>query len=233
MKILFLVSSMQGGGAERVAALLSNSWARLGNEIHLMPTFSGRGNCSYQISEEVQLVFLSDQAGANASKISRLVALRRYIRAFAPDVIVSFLPHVNAAAIIASAGTGIPVVVSERVHPPLFSLPFSIRLQRMLTYRHAAAVVAQTTTTAAWLKPRIGKARLFVIPNPVVYPSVAVEPVVAPDSVVPPGRRLLVWAGRFDRQKRPELMVDAFGSISADRPEWDLTAHCCRTCSDK
>ena len=38
--ILFLVSSMEGGGAERVAAILCNHWSECGFKVTLMPTFS-------------------------------------------------------------------------------------------------------------------------------------------------------------------------------------------------
>ena len=59
-RILFLVSSMQGGGAERVAALLCNAWAEAGHEVALMPTFSGRGECIYSLDSRVRLEFLAD-----------------------------------------------------------------------------------------------------------------------------------------------------------------------------
>ncbi len=42
-RILFLVSSMEGGGAERVAALLCNDWVDAGYDVILMPTFSRGG----------------------------------------------------------------------------------------------------------------------------------------------------------------------------------------------
>ncbi|MAY73683.1 MAG: hypothetical protein CMJ31_02985 [Phycisphaerae bacterium] len=35
-------------------------------------------------------------------------------------------------------------------------------------------------------------------------------------------RRYLVFCGRFDPVKRIDLLVDAFASIAADRPDWDL-----------
>ena len=55
MRILFLISSMHSGGAERVASTLANAWAARGDEVILMPTFSGRGECFYPLSQEIRL----------------------------------------------------------------------------------------------------------------------------------------------------------------------------------
>ena len=60
-KIVFLVSSMQGGGAERIASLLCNYWVSLDHEVILIPTFSGRGENEYPLDQKVKLEFLSDQ----------------------------------------------------------------------------------------------------------------------------------------------------------------------------
>jgi glycosyltransferase involved in cell wall biosynthesis len=37
-----------------------------------------------------------------------------------------------------------------------------------------------------------------------------------------PGRRRLIYSGRLVGLKRVDLLIDAFASIAADRPEWDL-----------
>lgn len=37
-----------------------------------------------------------------------------------------------------------------------------------------------------------------------------------------PGRRRLIYSGRLVREKRVDLLLDAFQRIAADRPEWDL-----------
>ena len=224
MKILFLVSSMQGGGAERVAALLANAWAARGHDVTLMPTFSARGECAYPLSEAVQLDFLSDHCEPTAGRLSRLMMLRRFIRSFGPDVIVSFLPHVNVAAILAAMGTRAPVIACERTYPPLLAppLPRSYRLLRRLTYPFAAALVAQTQGTADWLRRRARRTRIEIIANPVLLPMTDAEPAVAPSSLVDTSKRILLWAGRMDTVKRPELAIDAFASLADQYPDWTL-----------
>lgn len=224
MNILFLTSSMEGGGAERVAALLSNAWAARGDDVMLMPTFSGGGGCAYPLSDSVQLAFLSDLVGKDAGKLARLKTLRTLIRTRHPDVIISFLPHVNCAAILAAWGLDIPVIASERIFPPLFahSLPRSYRILRRLLYPAAAALVGQTEPASRWLRDCAPRSTVATIPNPVVLPLPTAEGGPAPDSILGEGRKLILWAGRFEDQKRPELMIDAFAKVAASAPGWDV-----------
>lgn len=224
MKILFLTSSMGGGGAERVAALLANAWATHGHDVTLMPTFSARGECVYQLAEKVELEFLSDHCKPRASRLMRLKILRRFIGALRPHVIVSFLPHVNIGALIAARGTGIPVVACERTYPPRLMppLPLSYRILRRLTYPWAAALVAQTEATAKWLRRRARRAKTVVISNPISLPMVDADPVIPPAALLKSGDRVILWVGRMDAAKRPDIMVDAFARLAGAAKEWKL-----------
>jgi glycosyltransferase involved in cell wall biosynthesis len=225
-RILFLVSSMQGGGAERVAALLSNHWAAHGHEVVLMPTFSGRGACLYELDERVRLDYLADRVGKRGrsvvNQLRRFVALRKAMREIAPDTILSFLPHVNVAAIQAAAGLGVPVVVSERIHPPAMPLDRGLETMRRLMYARAAAVVVQTQRSIEWLVECCPRARGRVIANPVVYPLPVGEPEIDPGAVVDGSRRAAMALGRLDSQKGFDLLLPAFASVAERHPEWDL-----------
>lgn len=224
MKILFLTSSMEGGGAERVAALLANGWASKGNSVVLMPTFSARGDCVYPLDRSVKLTFLSDICRANANRFERLIRLRTFIKSFHPDIIVSFLPHVNIAAILATAGLSIPVVACERTYPPALQpqIPLAYRALRRLTYPFASSLVAQTTATAEWLRRRCSRALVVIIPNPVIIPLPSQPPIVDPKLLIGPDRKIILWAGRLDEWKRGSLLIDAFAGLAAEASNWDI-----------
>src|SRR5215470_3933240 len=99
MRILLLTSSMNAGGAERVACTLANAWSSRGDQVTLIPTFSGGGECFYALSPDIRLVYLADLVSTRArtvvNRLVRLCALRRFIATEYPDVIVSFLSNVN------------------------------------------------------------------------------------------------------------------------------------------
>src|SRR5690606_21175339 len=104
MKILFFVSSMHAGGAERVAATLASAWARRGDTVTLAPTYTRKGDCFYALDPAVRLAWLADRMGATGRKawppLSKLRAIRALIRETQPDVVVSFLTNVNVMVLL-------------------------------------------------------------------------------------------------------------------------------------
>lgn len=225
-KILFLVSSMQGGGAERVAALLCNYWAEAGHQVVLMPTFSGRGECLYPLNEQVRLEYLADRVGSTSGArwngIRRLLALRSVMREFQPDAVVSFLTHVNVAALIVATGLPFPVVVSERTNPALFQLSRFWTLGRRLLYRRARSVVVQTRLVGEWVEANCPGAHIDMIPNPVVFPLPAGEPRFSPETTVGGERSVLLAVGRLGPEKGFDTLLVAFQGLVAENPGWDL-----------
>jgi len=224
MKILMLVSSMHAGGAERVAATLVNAWAERGDDVTLTPTYSSKGTCFYPVSETVRLAWLADLAGTRASgargALRRLAALRRHIRDTRPDVVVSFLTNVNVAAILATRGLGVPVIVCERTNPVAETTTGSTwrRLRRLL-YPYADMVTVQAEDTAGPFARQVpGIKRLAVIPNPLPAPLLDAPRVALRDE----GPRALLAMGRLVPDKQFDLLIDVFARLAPDFPEWSL-----------
>ncbi|MGE8686328.1 MAG: glycosyltransferase family 4 protein [Achromobacter sp.] len=224
MKILMLVSSMHAGGAERVAATLVNAWAERGNSVTLTPTYSSKGTCFYPLSDKVELAWLADLAGTRASgamaAFKRLLALRRHIRDTRPDVVVSFLTNVNVAAILATRGLGVPLIVCERTNPVAETTTGSVwrRLRRLL-YPRADMVTVQAEDTAGPFSRQVpGIKRLAVIPNPLPAPLLDAPRVRQHED----GPRELLAMGRLVTDKQFDLLIDVFAQLAPDFPDWNL-----------
>lgn len=222
MRILLLVSSMSAGGAERVASTLANAWVSRGDQVILMPTFSGGGECFYKLSPDVRLVYLanlvSSQRRSLVNQFARLRALRQFMATNRPDIIVSFLSNVNVAAVVASTGLSIPVIVCERIDP--FAIPMSrmLSLACRVTYPFADAVMVQTDAVAKKYREAAWSLRhIPVIPNPLPEQMLGIERAISSD-----GKKRLLSVGRLDDQKQFDLLIRVFSKLAPSHPMWFL-----------
>lgn len=223
MKIILLVSSLGAGGAERVATTLCNAWATRGDQVTLVPTYSGRGDCFYELSPDVGLVYLADLVPSRkrslVNQFVRLKALRRFLAAEQPDVIVSFLTNVNVAVIVASAGLGIPVVVCERTDPFICPTPLMLKIARLLTYRFADSLVVQTKAVANSFATVNWKLRkVQVIPNPI--PQQLLDMQISSNGA--DERKLLLAMGRLSEEKQFSVLIKTFSRLAQQHANWVL-----------
>lgn len=220
MRLLCVIPAMGPGGAERVMARLIGSLARehtvmlLTYEAPTTPSF-------YPLPPHVEQVRLDLLGGCGFDRLSRLarraVAIRGVVRAWRPDVILSFMDTMNTTAVLSCLGTGVPVVVSERVDPSRHPLPWPKRVLRLAAYGMAHAVVVQTERIRrafpSWLSRR-----MTIIPNGVPLPSMNAQPDVPGRN----GRFRVIGIGRLEHQKGFDLLIEAFAAIAPRHPDWDL-----------
>jgi GalNAc-alpha-(1->4)-GalNAc-alpha-(1->3)-diNAcBac-PP-undecaprenol alpha-1,4-N-acetyl-D-galactosaminyltransferase len=223
MKILLLTSSLGSGGAERVATTLANAWASGSDEVILVPTFSGGGESFYILSDSVKLIFLSQLAGLASSNskryVQRFFALRKLVCDQRPDVVVSFLPNVNIAALLVNTFSGVPSVICERSDPTQQPIGTLWALACKALYRMADCVVVQTESVAGAIGQLYGGLRnVTVIPNPI--PQALDRWQVSADREGP--RRVLLSMGRLAKEKQVQHIISTFALVQTDHPEWDL-----------
>jgi GalNAc-alpha-(1->4)-GalNAc-alpha-(1->3)-diNAcBac-PP-undecaprenol alpha-1,4-N-acetyl-D-galactosaminyltransferase len=226
MKICLLVSSMGGGGAERVAAHLCNHWVRRGYSVTLVATYSGRGDCVYLLDERVALIYLVDTIQLRGPRWLtlpfRLMALRRLLLQKKLDVAVSFLTNVNILVLFSVLFGKLKIIVSERVYPPLWPVGGVLSLARRILYPRASRVVMQTQLGLAWLEQSISAARGTVIPNPVEYPLPRSNPVLTPGELFPDSAHVVLAVGRLEEQKQFDLLLEAFSNCIEKYSDWRL-----------
>lgn len=221
-RLMFVISSLSAGGAERVASILVNAWAAACDEVTLVTIASAR-NDFYSIDSAVRRIafdLLANSANLRESleqNRKRIICLRRAFRACRPDVVVSFLEKSNILVLLASLGLGVPVIVSERTDPRYYPAGALTSCLRRITYPLARALVVQTQEVGRWARQIVGGGNVYVIPNPVVLPPVRgrTEKLLKKDHTV-------LAIGRMRPEKGFDLLLQAFAQCCGRHPDWNL-----------
>lgn len=229
MKIGFLISSLAPGGAERVAAILCNTWARQGHDVVLLALQGPEQPCHYRLAPDVEfrpLDLLSPSTSllsTVAKNLARIRCLRRELRRVRPDILVCFMTETNVLGILAARGLSIPIIISERVHPGFHELPAFHRLSRKLVYRLADQLVVQTAEIAAWCSENLSLKRPpAVIPNPLDQGQLQADAdTFAPNRSDSPSKKL-VSVGRLEPQKGMGHLIRVFQRLAERHGDWSL-----------
>jgi glycosyltransferase involved in cell wall biosynthesis len=224
LRIALFITSMWGGGAERVAATLVRLWSDAGHDV-VVVTALARSPADYELPGNVRRIALDlsrrSRTGTVTSGAWRVIGwarqFRRVLHRERPDLVVSFLVETNVPALLASVGVRVPVIVSERVHPSAVNIRW--RLARPFIYRLAAALVVPSDEMRSWAQRLVGGRRAWVVQNPIGIESL--KQARRSDR----SRRRVVAMGRVVPQKGFDLLLDAFGRCANAQPAWDLVVY--------
>jgi glycosyltransferase involved in cell wall biosynthesis len=220
MRIALVNPVLAEGGAGRAMVHMANHWAAAGHEIMLFSFEQPGSRPFYPLHPAVVLTNLAlEQDSPNLvasvrNNLRRFQRIRGALHSAAADAVISFIDTGNVRVILATLFAGIPLVVSERVHPAHEPIGALWRLLRRLTYPLARAVVVQTTDIADHVRSW-GLRRVHVIPNPVIALTDQGEAPQIPQPYV-------LAVGRLRPQKSFDMLLNAFAQTAAQHPEWSL-----------
>jgi len=230
MNLLILIHSLSSGGAERVVTNLANYWAEKGWNITIV-TMAGRELDFYDLHSSIHRIALYLDAGSTnllaaiSHNYRRVRALRAVLKQHRPDVTLGIMTTANILLGLAAMGLNIPVIGSERIHPPMFLLGRVWEWLRRRSYPHLVAVTALTEKNAEWLRGHTAARYVPVIPNPIPYPIESHAPYVSPrlSTCGVQGRFTMLAVGRLAPQKGFDRLLLAFGALALRFPDWNLT----------
>lgn len=218
-RIVLVIGTLQSGGAERQLSGMANHWARKGWKVTLVTWSSPSVPDYYALDGGVERVWIGAQGSGDSliatlwSSVTGIRQLRRLLRAWRPQAVLSFIDISNVQTILAARGLRARVVVAERTHPGLnrtISRPW--RALRRVLYAHADLVVAQTRHVASWIEEHC-RAKAEVIPN-----ALRALPQAAGDR-----EPLVIAVGRLSREKGFDLLMEAFARLADRFPDWRLS----------
>jgi glycosyltransferase involved in cell wall biosynthesis len=217
LRILNVILSMMGGGAERQLAYLAPELCKRGHDIHVAYVYSG--------------IYLEPLAKSRCAMhriaISRkrdpLVLLRvaRLVRRLRPDVIHTWLTHMDIAGGMSAKLLRIPWVMSERSAAGLYP-PTMMNRFREVIGRRANLIVANSPGGADyWRGLGVPAGRIEVIRNFVSLEEIAAAPMLD-DCRVSAGTELIVHAGRLSPEKNLLTLLAAMEEVFRKRPHAKL-----------
>ncbi len=212
-KIMIVTRNMLSGGAERVIAQLANYFVREG--ILCTIVTMDQAEVFYSLHPEVAVISIGEKsANKLADKGLRYGQLRRLVKRECPDVVLSMPEEIGVYVLLALLGTGIPVYVSERNNPWVMPDVKATRMLRRLMYPFARGLIFQTEMARSYFPERIRK-KGVVIPNPVDGGRI-------PQPYEGVREKVIVGAGRLEKQKNFRLLISAFALFSRNHPEYKL-----------
>lgn len=194
MKLLFVITSLENGGAERVCASLANYFSKE-NEVEIL-YFSGE--IFYEISPKVKLNKISRN-----SRIPRLAAKLLAIREHAKDAdcILSFMDSTNILSIIATAFLGRKLIISEHSAHDFVGLKW--RVLRRIFYPFATALTVLSRSDFNYYS--------FVKNKAIIY-----NPSIFKPSFGGQKEKLIIFVGRLEYVKGCDIFLRALALLGLD-----------------
>ena len=194
MKLLFVITSLENGGAERVCASLANYFSTE-HEVEIL-YFSGE--IFYEISPKVKLNKFSRN-----SRIPRLAAKLLAIRKRAKDAdcVISFMDSTNILSIIATAFLGRKLIISEHSAHDFVGLKW--RVLRRIFYPFATALTVLSRSDFNYYS--------FVKNKAIIY-----NPSIFKPSFGGQKEKLIIFVGRLEPVKGCDIFLRALALLKLD-----------------
>lgn len=194
MKLLFVITSLENGGAERVCASLANYFSAK----HKVEILYFSGEIFYEINSNIKL-----NKFTSSSRIPRLFAKLLAIRKRAKDAdcILSFMDSTNILSIIATAFLGQKLIISEHSAHDFVGLKW--RVLRRIFYPFATALTVLSRSDFSYYSFVKNKAIIY---NPSIFkPSFGGEK-----------EKLIIFVGRLEAVKGCDIFLRALALLKLD-----------------
>lgn len=207
MRVLHLISTLGGGGAERQIGVLAQGLRELACEVHVGIVTPG-----VHLDRVVEAGAIVHRIAARGNH-DPLLPLRvaRLIRRVKPDVVQTWLMQMDVIGGAAAIVTRVPWIISERTHKIAYSGHVKNRLRRWLG-RFASGIVANSRGGAEyWDGLRVPS---FVVPNALPLDRIAAAPRDGDGSGEAP---VVLFVGRFDPAKNLPTLIEAAGRVLTEK----------------
>lgn len=214
-KIAFVTRVLSLGGAEKVLMQIVNACAEQGMDCLLLTI--RRNENKPELHPRVRVVELDPAGDGLKGKFKQYGQARSLICQFGAEVVLSMPEEIGIYVIPAMLGTGIPVVVSERNNPWVMPYKKITRILRRMVYPLVDGLIFQTERAASFF-PKSQQRKGIILPNPLDVSRL-------PEVYTGLREKVIVGAGRLDKQKNFPLLIKAFALFHKAHPDYKLVIY--------
>lgn len=218
MKILIIAPSQKMGGIERALSVLANEWTKKAYTVVYVSCLKGKP--FYQLDSKIEVIEPSFRRSSSfLNKIlfypRLLIFIRQSVVKSSPDRVVVYGDWFSPLSLLALLGTRFPVYISDRTIPN-YPFKFPIPQLKKWLYPKSAGFIAQTNRSKVYKENIFGnKLRIKIVAN-------ALAQLDKSDLTTTTREKNILYVGRFEWEKDPEILIRAFKSINSDYPDWTL-----------
>lgn len=176
-KIIFIISGLGQGGAERVLTSIANEQVRRNIDVEIISGYNNQS--AYHIDKKIKVhrIGYKRLESQNLLKIllpviRRLISMRKILNESKPDVIISFGDSTNVQAIAANKFlrfNSAKHLISIRSNPEKLNLLARVSIK--LFYSFADLLIVQSSFVENWAKRKFKRLNIIRLNNPIQIPK--------------------------------------------------------------
>jgi glycosyltransferase involved in cell wall biosynthesis len=219
-KLVFVISSLGGGGAERVLVDLISSLDRRKYNV-LLVVFEEVTDLQKHLPPYIKVIYLNKRSRWDFFKL--IIKLGKILNEFTPTIVISSLYHTNIVTGLASflQKRKSVLILWEHNYPPKYlpkvKLNKIVRLLMQLTYNKADTIVTVSNKIRDYFSEefKIDPKNIQTIYNPIIIKTLIekskeeVEHLFFGEN----NTKIIISVGRLTEQKRFDLLLKAFSLV--------------------
>ena len=227
-KVLFAITGLGGGGAERVVSVWASQLAQRGYDVGIL-TFA-RKEGEYAVDPKVARFIVTenikDYLAMNYIKRYRL--MRKKVKDFSPDVVISFLTRMQIWMALVTVGLKIKRIDTVRNSPWHWNEGAIAKFLWKLCFKTCDLAILQSKDQKSFFPKSVQK-KCVVVPNPLNEAYEREGKTTFADKAT-----RFVAAGRQAKQKNYPLMIKAFAKACEVNTEitLDIYGRSCGTSNE-
>lgn len=216
MNIEFFITSLSGGGAERVVCNLASFLVQHNHKVRI--TALRGDDLTYEVDERVAINYLQKEYYRHHDKYyrySEIKVVREFFKQLSSDgVLACFLELPVAFSLLMRSVIKCKLIICERNNPLFYPKHYQWIFK---TFAHRAdACVCQTNVNACWYqRSLLMKSPVIIIPNPI---SSKILNAKYSDR----SEKTIITLGRLAPQKNQRMMIEAFSKVANEYPDYKM-----------